>query len=1101
MSDEPNPTPHNAVTPDAAAQKDEQQQELVRQRKRLRLAVALSCVAVCMLVVALILVVVVERGRRQAVAHGREMDAARGEMELQKEAVQDRLYVASMMSMTDDMLKNRASATRATLNSLRPAPGERDRRGWEWYYTDTVLNPGQEEALVSDRPLRAMAVSPDEREVAVAGDEGRISLWSAGSLEKQTEWEAQGNRVNGLAWNSQGLLAAALDDGNVAVWEVAKRHEIARWKAHERAVTSVIWHPRDPMLVSGGLEGAISVWQPTGGDPTHTSSFKGPVLSMDFRPDGKEMAAILGNPSRVVVGIPGGISNAEQVPLNSNGSALAWQPVDGSIALSMDGAPVRRWNAHTGVRTSGLSHADTPGATAFSWSAQGSALATGGVDGGILLASQWDDDSNVLHGHQGRVAALHWLKRRDRLLSIGDDGTLRAWDEPRRPTEVYTLRLPCTITAAQWNPTRDLLAVLLANDEVQVLDGTTHQMLWARALPRPADLDAPMDKGALAWSPDGGLLAAGCAGRALSLWQAGDGVPAGHIGTVMAEKVGWMPDGRRMLIRDSRGWMTLSCDGAAGRLGLPSGMDWLVPLKDGRMVSLTTDGEEVHLRTVGAASPALDVALPKMNGRIVCLAVNPDHTAVALGGENGTVAWFDSRTERWSRPAMTHAGLVVAVGWNGDGSRLATVGTDLTCRIYNAALAAESWLINYGMNPDISAIGWNARGDKLMVACAAEHRIKIYDAARSMDRESGRKHAPADRRLVDACAAIALNPGDGMAWRDFSGLVKNTEKDRASPGGALLLAAAGLGEKGLFELTENAGNAGPVLEQWQGLALPPAVQIMQCGVLKRWDQMATLCIKHAESPGGVAWMRRAHAEALSRLGRKAEAESQWLQAWQAQREEWVSEAERAAPAAVTPIIASHPSLAPWANILPRDDWTGSEKNNLADLRGNVKQPGYEFVTGPFVQLAGRVMRATHEHMFPRMTDWMPLGRPAHRVAFMVAVACYSPPNAPSELTPPGTCVGSLHLRRGSGGAVRIPLLYGRNIWDWWVPSNEAMPPAPPEAVAWTGTNAKARSLKHTLALYRVEWEAAAGDAAVTDFSIDSTMHRPAPMLMAVEVVR
>jgi hypothetical protein len=85
--------------------------------------------------------------------------------------------------------------------------------------------------------------------------------------------------------------------------------------------------------------------------------------------------------------------------------------------------------------------------------------------------------------------------------------------------------------------------------------------------------------------------------------------------------------------------------------------------------------------------------------------------------------------------------------------------------------------------------------------------------------------------------------------------------------------------------------------------------------------------------------------------------------------------------------------------------------------------------------------------------------------------------------------------------VRIPLLYGHNIWDWWVPAGEPLPAAPTEAVVWKGTNPKARSMGHSLALYRVEWEAGMDEAAVTDFSISSTMRRPTPMLMAVEVVR
>ncbi len=1093
-----------------AAQEDERRQalhreELARQRKRLRLAVAVSSASICLLAFVLILVAVLERSRQQAVTHAQEMEAARRQMERQKDAAQDRSYVASMVSMTEDMMKNRASATRAMLDGLRAPLGEQDRRGWEWFFADTILNPGQKKVIVSDRPLRAMAVSPDEREVIVAGDEGSISLWSTDSLDRAAGWDSKGGRVNSLSWSPKGLLAAALDDGTLAIWEVAKRHEILRWKAHSKAATSVIWRERDSVLISGGGDGTICQWK-AGPDLLGASQCKGPVLSAGLRQDGEEMAAIVGNPLRIVVGRPGDLGEAHQTFLNSNGSAFAWQPGGTNIVLSKDGLPVRLWNPYTDIPLGGLSYAFTPGVTAFAWSALGKTVAIGSIDGTLLLSSPAEPGnmSSLLQGHEGRIAALQWLKRCDRLLSVGDDGTLRAWDEPQRPTEVFATNTPCAVTAAQWNPARDRLAVMLADDEVQVLDGTTRRVLWSRALPRPASLDTPMSNGALAWSPDGQQLAAGCPGRALSLWQAEDGGRSGHIRTVMAEKVSWMPDGKHLLVKDTGGWEMLSLDGASSKIAALPGTEWLVPFEDGRMVSLMTDGEQVYLRTVGAASAPLDVPLPKMNGRITCVAVNARHTAVALGGDNGTVAWFDSRTGQWSRPAMAHAGAVVAVGWNGDGSRLVSAGTDLTCRIYNVGLVAENWLINYAMNPDIAAIGWNARGDKLMIASGAENQIKIYDAARSMDREHGiRPPAAADHRLADACAAIARDPGDGTTWEQFTGLLLASQNEADPAGRDLLVAASRLGEMGLFELPPGSPDESarpPVLKSWHGQALPPALLITQHCVWQQWEQAAALCSQHAGSPAGETWLQLAHAEALSRLGQKAKAEEAWLQAWQAQRRAWVSEAELSPPLSKDPVTASHPSLGPWANINPGEDWTGGEKNCL-DLPPIIKQEGFEFAAGPFLQLAGRALRATHEHMFPRITDWIPLGKEARRAAFLVAVSCYSPPNTPKEKTAPGTCVGNLYLRRAGGGAVRVPLLYGRNIWDWWVPSNDQIPPAPPEAVAWQGVNSKARSMHHTLALYRVEWEAGANEAAVTDFSISSTMHRPAPMLMAAEVVR
>ena len=1082
-----------------AKHRREMERQRIRQRRTALGLMVAGCVALC----AVVVIWVLEGKRSEAVVHGREMEAARREMEQQRNMAQDRFYLASMAGMTEDVLKNRTSATRVTLDKLRPAAGEPDRRGWEWYYADTLLNPGQEQVLASDRQLRAMALSPDERQVAVAGDEGMITLWSTGTLERLGGWEALGGGVNGLAWNSQGLLAAALQDGGVAVWEVAQRHETARWKAHEKATTAVAWHPRLPQLVSGGADGTVAMWKPPASDPERTVPFKGRVQAAAFRPDGGALAVTLTEPCMFFVGKPEDLGKTELTPLNTQaGSPLAWQPNGNNLLMSVNEAPVCIWNNDTRKPSRGLTYGSTPGTSAFVWSATGNEVAVGSIDGSILLAGLRETGGNIslLRGHQGAVAAMYWLKRRDRLLSAGADGTLRAWDEPRRPAETFSLHMPCPITAACWSPTQDRLALVLADDELRVIDPATHHMLWERALPRPANVDSPIHKTSLAWSPDGTKLAAACPGRALSVWDAGSGNRTAPLGKMMAAKAEWMPDGRRLLIKDNEEWMIVDPDGTMQKLDIQPGTEWLAPLAGGQMAALEADGSEVRLHITGAEPPAIDTILPKTSGQILCVAVNKAHDAVAFGTENGTVAWFDSRTKLWSRPAATHAGMVVALAWNGDGSRLVSAGTDLTCRVYSTALADQTWLLTYPMNPDIAGLGWNALGDKLMLAGGVQREVKVYDAARSMDREMGRKHSATDRRLAAACAAVASNPEAEGAWKRLAEFIGDT--DASTEGRGLLLAAAKMGEQGLFDKGAAAVEPGArVLDNWQGEPLPAAVKILQCAALGQWTRMAELCATEDKNTGATAWTRTAWAEALSRLGRKAEAEQQWREAWDLKRQECTGEKAGTAPAAGVQPTMSHPSLADWASVMPHDDWTGADQNNLGALPPLVDQKGWSFATGRFIQMAGKTFRATHEHMFPRMTDWMPLGKQAHHVAFMVSVACYSPPGSAPESTEAGTCAGSLYLRRATGGVVRIPLLYGVNVWDWWTPSNDKLPPIPPDRMAWTGSNGRARQLKHSLVLCKVEWEAGAGDETVTDFSIDSTMRKPAPMLLAVEAVR
>jgi hypothetical protein len=79
----------------------------------------------------------------------------------------------------------------------------------------------------------------------------------------------------------------------------------------------------------------------------------------------------------------------------------------------------------------------------------------------------------------------------------------------------------------------------------------------------------------------------------------------------------------------------------------------------------------------------------------------------------------------------------------------------------------------------------------------------------------------------------------------------------------------------------------------------------------------------------------------------------------------------------------------------------------------------------------------------------------------------------------------------------VPLIYGRNVWDWWVPSGGQVTEAPPERIIWRGENVNAAKSQRTLALYALPWAAAPGEAPATAVALVSHLQRPAPMLFDV----
>ena len=1080
----------------AVLREEELQRRLATQKRRVRVALVSAAVAAVVIGALGVTLYVVQRSRAAVIAHSKDIEA-------QRETARDRLYVADMQAATEDMLKWRAEAARETVNRQRPAPGDRDRRGWEWFFADSMLNTRQVVRKVSAQPLRAMAVSPDAQSVAVAGDEGGVTVWSCGDLKKIRTLPA--GAVRCLGWNVTGSLAAGLGSGEVVVWDAASGVEKKRWKAHDGAVTALGWQPTEDLLVTGGADGVLASWRGDG-RPVREWHQRGPVLALDWRQDGSEIAVVLGHPARLLAGALDGLEH--EFALGVEESALAWRPGAHEVAIAKGGVPMRSWDPFTTVDSFSLPNRFSPGASSYAWSPSGESVAIGGIDGKIFLldALRQTDSRTALYGHNSRVTAMQWLGgAQERLLSVGDDGTLRAWDDLQRSPEITFLPFKTPLTDAQWNPKTDKLALMFAGDEVQVLRCDTWQAEWSRPLPVPTQGRSQFLGGHLAWSPDGRWLAAVCPGRLPVVWRPEDGKRITAAGLEDASEVCWMNDSRRLLVRGSKGWSWFSTDdGRATAIPGTANAAWVAGL-DGDAVGIVA-AESGTLRyrlasLAGGSSARLDVALPGGLGAVRCGAVSPDRTRLALAGESGALLWIETHTGETRRPALAHSGPVKSIGWHPDGTRLATVGADGTCRVFNVPQATQTWVLEHELPPEIVANGWSGDGRRLMVVSGAGKLVKIYDASRSLALEKGEAEPPAEtalaERLTRACAWIEQHPDEEFGWHALAQAVTDSRGDGANAQADLLLAAADLGVRALFSPRGNGPKQTALATTWLGVELPRAVQVAEAGALKRWADALPLCSGPHGRYADAAWFALARAEALAALNRGDEAEAANLEAWQALQRHHGGDDRVATGHAEAPAggAATGVDFAPWANIKLTEDWTGGENNNLAALPAVLTQPdGTSFHPGDFIQLAGKSLRLSSGRMLPRSTGWVPLGLAATRTDFVLA-ACYIDQDEQLQ----DTCIGSLFLLRSTGaGAVRIPLIYGRNVWDWWVPSGGHVSEAPPEALAWKGWNPRAEYYAHRLALYRIQWAAASGGSPVVAVSMISTVRRPAPLLVAAE---
>lgn len=108
--------------------------------------------------------------------------------------------------------------------------------------------------------LQDIALSPDGRLLATAGDRRTIKLWDVDSLSEVAVLSGHTAPIQELAFSGDGRrLASAGDDATVVVWDVSSLKEIAVLSGHTDRILGLAFTPSGRVL-SGGDDGRVIDW-------------------------------------------------------------------------------------------------------------------------------------------------------------------------------------------------------------------------------------------------------------------------------------------------------------------------------------------------------------------------------------------------------------------------------------------------------------------------------------------------------------------------------------------------------------------------------------------------------------------------------------------------------------------------------------------------------------------------------------------------------------------------------------------------------------------------------------------------------------------------
>jgi WD40 repeat protein len=540
--------------------------------------------------------------------------------------------------------------------------------------------------------IASVAFSPTRHLLAAAGSDTKVRLWNTDTLTLiGRPLEGHTGQVRDLAFSPDGnQLVSASEDGTVRVWDTVTGAQRMSLPAHDGRVVSVAYSPVGSLIASGDEEGGLRFWNAADGKPIGKRvDLGGWVRSLAFSPDGRVLASASGTSIRLW---DASTSQPIGQPLAGHTDeviSLAFGPGNGLLASASLDRTVRLWDADSG-RPLGLplrAHRDALWSVAVS--SNGLRLATGGGDGGVQL---WDlapgrqvdhaveglEDTNGLvaftpaldelafGSENGSVsivdattgsqtAALRdpdsvpWIQLAfDRdgefLAAAARSGRARLWVlDGRRPrTSLIGLE---SVRQVAFSPTADLLATSGWDREGREAIALWNPRTGAR-IGREISTSG-LYVNALAFSPNGGLLAAAGGDSSVRMWdlQSGELLGTGSerpLGGVLS--VAFSPDGKVLAI---------------------GGGDGTVRLLD------------------VATRESLGGALLGHVGGVESLAFSPAGRLLASGGQDGTVRLWDPETLQELGPPLSAGGPVASLAFSPDGTELATASQGGGVRLWD----------------------------------------------------------------------------------------------------------------------------------------------------------------------------------------------------------------------------------------------------------------------------------------------------------------------------------------------------------------------------------------------------------------------------------